>query len=104
MGGYNFFLGDRDPGNGVRGQRSREVPSFVFCSQRRPLGWPPRRARAMAQNDTVKREMWEGKIPVCFRVADEEVNTFSVTGERTVPEPCYVSAVHARGVRAEVVN
>lgn len=49
-------------------------------------------------DDTVKREMWEGKIPVCFRVADEEVNMFSVTGERTVPEPCYVSGVPAMGV------
>lgn len=49
-------------------------------------------------DDTVKREMWEGKVPVCFRVADEEVNMFSVTGERTVPEPCYVSRVHAEGV------
>lgn len=49
-------------------------------------------------DDTVKREMWEGKIPVCFRVADEEVNMFSVTGERTVPEPCYVSGVPAKGV------
>ena len=38
----------------------------------------------------MKREVWEGKIPVCFRVADEEVVP-SLTGERTVPEPCYVS-------------
>ena len=30
MGGYNFFLGDRDPGNGVRGQRSREVPLLLI--------------------------------------------------------------------------
>lgn len=75
----------------------KSPPSYSAVSAGHSAGRLYARARAMAQDDTVKREMWEGKIPVCFRVADEEVNTFSVTGERTVPEPCYVSAVRARG-------
>ena len=41
-------------------------------------------------DDGVKREMWEGKIPVCFRLAEEEVG-MRMTGERVTPDPCYVS-------------
>ena len=55
------------------------------------------RERAMG-DDSLKREVWEGKIPVCFRVADEEV-VLILTGERTVPEPCYVSCVYNHNER-----
>ena len=38
----------------------------------------------------IKRQVWEGRIPVCFTVAEEEVgHNFS---DMAVPEPCYVSA------------
>ena len=37
----------------------------------------------------IKRKVWEGRIPVCFTVAEEEVGyNFS---DMAVPEPCYVS-------------
>ena len=38
----------------------------------------------------MKREVWEGKVPVCFSVAAEEVG-LNMAGERVIPEPCYVS-------------
>ena len=38
----------------------------------------------------MKREVWEGKVPVCFSVAGEEVG-LNMVGERVIPEPCYVS-------------
>ena len=41
-------------------------------------------------DEGIKREVWEGKVPVCFSVAEEEVG-LNIAGERAVPEPCYVS-------------
>ena len=41
-------------------------------------------------DESVRKELWEGRIPVCFRVAEEEVG-MGVSGERVIPEPCYVS-------------
>ena len=41
-------------------------------------------------DEGIKREVWEGKVPVCFSVAEEEVGLNRVR-ERVVPEPCYVS-------------
>ena len=39
----------------------------------------------------IKRKVWEGRIPVCFTVAEEELgHNFS---DVAVPEPCYVSGV-----------
>ena len=35
----------------------------------------------------MKREVWEGKVPVSFSVADEEVGF----NKSNLPEPCYVS-------------
>ncbi len=44
----------------------------------------------MADEENVRKEVWEGKIPVCFTLADEEVG-YSMTGERINPDPAYVS-------------
>ena len=38
----------------------------------------------------MKREVWEGKVPVCFSVAGGEVG-LNMAAERVIPEPCYVS-------------
>lgn len=46
--------------------------------------------RIMADEENVRQEVWEGRIPVCFTVADEEV-IYSMSGERANPEPTYVS-------------
>ena len=43
----------------------------------------------MGDDERVLKEVWEGKIPVCFTLADEEVG-YSVSGERATPEPAYV--------------
>ena len=40
-------------------------------------------------DEGVKRELWEGKIPVCFKLDDEEVG-MSIRGDRVAPQPCYV--------------
>lgn len=42
------------------------------------------------EDESVKREVWEGKVPVCFSVAGGEVG-LNMAGERVIPEPCYVS-------------
>jgi len=44
----------------------------------------------MADEENVRKEVWDGKIPVCFTLADEEVG-YSLGGERANPEPTYVS-------------
>ena len=44
----------------------------------------------MADEENVRKEVWEGKIPICFTLADEEVG-YSMSGERANPEPTYVS-------------
>lgn len=44
----------------------------------------------MGDEESIRKEVWEGRVPVCFSLADEEVG-YSVTGERTAPEPAYVS-------------
>ena len=54
-------------------------------------------------DDGVKREMWEGKIPVCFRLAEEEVG-MRMTGERVTPDPCYVSDSCTCVARVRVVS
>ena len=36
---------------------------------------------------SIKKEVWEGKIPVCFSVDEGELDG----GTRNIPEPCYVS-------------
>ena len=41
-------------------------------------------------DEGVRRELWEGKIPVCFKLDDDEV-TMSIRGDRVAPQPCYVS-------------
>ncbi|XP_037080674.1 autophagy protein 5-like [Pollicipes pollicipes] len=38
----------------------------------------------MAEDRQVLRDVWEGRVPVCFRLADSEVHTVSV------PEPYYL--------------
>ncbi len=38
----------------------------------------------------MRREVWEGKIPVCFSVAEEDLGLNISSGERATPEPCYV--------------
>lgn len=40
------------------------------------------------EEQAIKKEIWEGKIPVCFNVAEEEL---SFAGDKATPEPCYVS-------------
>jgi autophagy-related protein 5 len=40
-------------------------------------------------DEGVKREMWDGKIPVCFKLDEDEV-TMSIRGDRVAPEPCYM--------------
>ena len=44
----------------------------------------------MGDEESVRKEVWEGKIPVCFTLADEDVG-YSVSGERSNSEPAYVS-------------
>ena len=56
-------------------------------------------------DDVVKREMWDGKIPVCFKLDEEDV-MMTVRGDRAAPEPCYVSEFtcdYLRGVEKELV-
>ena len=43
----------------------------------------------MGDDESVRKEVWEGRIPVCFTLADEEVR-YNVDGERATPEPAYV--------------
>ena len=40
-------------------------------------------------DEGVRRELWDGKIPVCFKLDDDEV-TMSIRGDRVAPESCYV--------------
>ena len=44
----------------------------------------------MGDEESIRKEVWDGKIPVCFTLADEDVG-YSVSGERSNPEPVYVS-------------
>lgn len=39
----------------------------------------------MADDREILREIWDGKLPVCFKLAEEEVDTIQQ------PEPYYVS-------------
>ena len=39
-------------------------------------------------DQAIRKEVWDGKIPVCFNVAEEEL---LFTGDKATPEPCYVS-------------
>lgn len=41
-------------------------------------------------DEVLKREMWDGKIPVCFRLDEDEV-MMTIRGDRAAPEACYVS-------------
>ena len=41
-------------------------------------------------DEGIKREIWDGKIPVCFKLDDEDT-VMSFRGDRMAPEPCYVS-------------
>ena len=41
-------------------------------------------------DQSIRREIWDGKIPVYFSVAEEEVGV-NLSGEMVIPEPCYVS-------------
>ena len=41
-------------------------------------------------DEGVRRELWDGKIPVCFKLDDDEV-MMSIRGDRVAPEACYVS-------------
>lgn len=43
----------------------------------------------MGDDESVRKEVWEGRIPVCFMLADEDVG-YSVSGERSTPEPAYM--------------
>ena len=44
------------------------------------------------EEEETKKMVWDGKIPVCFTLAEESSNNIgSVAVERTAPEPCYVS-------------
>ena len=43
----------------------------------------------MGDDESVRKEVWEGRIPICFMLADEDVG-YSVSGERATPEPTYV--------------
>ena len=46
----------------------------------------------MGDEEAIRKEVWEGRIPICFSLADEEVG-YSVSGERAAPEPAYVSCI-----------
>ncbi len=39
-------------------------------------------------DEQVKREVWDGSVPVCFSIDDEEVSF----NKSNLPEPCYVSS------------
>ena len=43
-------------------------------------------------DEGIKREMWEGKIPVCFKLDEDDI-TMTIRGDRVAPEPCYVSRI-----------
>ena len=53
----------------------------------------------MGDDESVRKEVWEGKIPICFMLADEDVG-YSVSGERATPEPAYVRYVRCRSVHS----
>lgn len=40
-------------------------------------------------DDAVKRELWDGKIPVCFKLDEDDV-AMTIRGDRVAPEPCYM--------------
>ncbi|CAI8050666.1 Autophagy protein 5 [Geodia barretti] len=40
-------------------------------------------------DEGVRRELWDGKIPVCFKLDEDEV-TMSIRGDRVAPQPCYM--------------
>lgn len=46
----------------------------------------------MGDDESVRKEVWEGRIPICFNLDDEEVG-YSVTGERATPDTAYVSCL-----------
>lgn len=48
------------------------------------------------ENNAIKREMWDGKIPVCFKLDDDDV-MMTMRGDRVAPEPCYVSGFTCDG-------
>lgn len=48
------------------------------------------------ENNAIKREMWDGKIPVCFKLDDDDV-MMTIRGDRVAPEPCYVSGFTCDG-------
>lgn len=48
------------------------------------------------ENNAIKREMWDGKIPVCFKLDDDDV-IMTMRGDRVAPEPCYVSGFTCDG-------
>jgi autophagy-related protein 5 len=40
-------------------------------------------------DEGVRRELWDGKIPVCFKLDEDEI-TMSIRGDRVAPQPCYM--------------
>lgn len=64
--------------------RSRTLPLSGLSSLR-----PSGTVSAAMGEESIRQEVWEGKIPVCFSVAVEEVG-INLRGETAVPEPCYV--------------
>lgn len=48
----------------------------------------------MGDDESVRKEVWDGRIPICFMLADEDVG-YSVSGERATPEPAYVSTSYS---------
>lgn len=45
-----------------------------------------RQELGMSEDDSVRKEVWDGKIPVCFTVDDRELSA----SIKKTPEPCYV--------------
>ena len=40
-------------------------------------------------DEGVRRELWDGKVPVCFKLDDDDT-VMPIRGDRVAPEPCYV--------------
>ena len=44
-------------------------------------------------DEETKKMVWEGKIPICFTLAEDNSSLAGVAAERSAPEPTYVSCV-----------
>ena len=40
--------------------------------------------------EETRKMVWNGKIPVCFTLAEDENSVGGVAVDRAAPEPCYV--------------